>query len=319
MAFSVEHITVRSRPYIKLHNDDNFHVTIIPSLGAMLHGMEFPLNGGSFNVIDSYDESEISEEAVGTSFKGVKLSPWPCRIADGKYKFDKKEFTINKRFKDGSALHGLLFDQPFQFVNEYSSEDTAWVLMRNGYEGTDPGYPYIYQCDVKYAIHPGRLLEVETTIENLSEVEIPIADGWHPYFQLGGKVDDWEIHFPAMSMVEFSDRLIPTGALVPYSKFSDAQKIGSINLDNCFFLKIHEFKPVCTVSNPANNISLHFFTNPGYSYLQLFIPPARNSIAIENLSGAPDCFNNHMGLIKLPPGKGRTFRVFYQVEVEENI
>jgi len=319
MAFSVEHITVRSRPYIKLHNAEDFHVTIIPSLGAMLHAMEVPLNGSSLNLIDSYDDAEISEEAIATSFKGVKLSPWPCRIADGKYKFDKKDFTISKRFKDGSALHGLLFDQPFQYVDEYATEDTAWVLLRNGYEGTDPGYPYIYQCDVKYALHPGRLLEIETTIHNLSEGEIPIADGWHPYFQLGGKVDDWEIHFPAMSMVEFSERLIPTGMLVPYSKFNEPRKIGSTNLDNCFFLKIHEFKPVCTLSNPANNVSVHFFTNPGYSYLQLFIPPSRKSIAIENLSGAPDCFNNHMGLTRLPPGAGRTFRVFYQVEVAENI
>jgi aldose 1-epimerase len=84
-------------------------------------------------------------------------------------------------------------------------------------------------------------------------------------------------------------------------------------------MKVQEFKPVCSIHNPANNISVHCYTNPSYSYLQVFIPPHRKSIAIENISSAPDAFNNMMGLIKLQPGNTRTFKVFYQVEVEENI
>jgi len=318
MSFTVEHTTLNDRSFIHLKNDDTFSATIVPSVGAMLHALNVKLNGTDFNVIDSYDPSEISIESAGNSFKGVKLSPWPCRIPNGKYKFANKEHKLSKMFKDGTALHGLLFDQPFELVDEVANEEKACVLLRHGYEAADPGYPFTYQCEVKFAIHPGRLLEVETTILNLSEEEIPIADGWHPYFQLGGKVDDWEMNFPAMSMVEFDRRLIPTGQLVPFQKFNEPKKIGNIQLDNCFFLKVQEFKPVCSLHNPSNSIHVHFYTNPGYSYLQLFIPPHRNSIAVENLSGAPDAFNNKMGLVKLQPGNTRTFRVFYQVEVKEN-
>ena len=319
MSFSVEHTTLNDRSFIHLKNDDAFSATIVPSVGAMLHALNVKWNGSDFNLIDSYDSSEISNESAGISFKGVKLSPWPCRIPNGKYQFAKKEHKLNKMFKDGTALHGLLFDQPFQLVDEFTNQESAGVVLRHDYEATDPGYPFTYQCEVKFAIHPGRLLELETTVLNLSEEDIPIADGWHPYFQLGGKVDDWEMNFPAMSMVEFDRRLIPTGQLVPYQKFNEPKKIGATQLDNCFFLKVQEFKPVCSLRNPANDISVHFYTNPGYSYLQIFIPPHRNSIAIENLSGAPDAFNNKMGLIKLQPGNTRTFRVFYQVELKENI
>jgi aldose 1-epimerase len=276
-------------------------------------------DGTDFNLIDSYDSSELTNESAGNWFKGVKLSPWPCRIRQGKYKFGKKEYKLNRMFRDGTSLHGLLFDQPFELVDELANEEKACVLLRHGYEAADPGYPFTYQCEVKYVLHPGRLLEVETTVLNLDEEEIPIADGWHPYFQLGGKVDDWELYFPSISMVEFDERLIPTGQLVPFQKFNERKKIGRIQMDNCFFVKVHEFKPVCSLHNPANNISVHFFTNPAYSYLQIFIPPHRNSIAIENLSSAPDAFNNMMGLVKLQPGSTRTFRVFYQVELRENI
>jgi aldose 1-epimerase len=50
--------------------------------------------------------------------------------------------------------------------------------------------------------------------------------------------------------------------------------------------------------------------------LQVFIPDHRQSIAIENLSSAPDSFNNKMGLVILPPGQSRSFKVFYRAGVE---
>ena len=319
MAFSIEHTTVNDRDFIHLKDDGAFAATVVPSVGAMLHALHLNAQGEDLNLIDSYNPGELTNESALNGFKGVKLSPWPCRIPGGKYKFSKKEFKLSKIFKDGTALHGLLFDQPFELVDELVNEDKACILLRHGYEAEDPGYPFTYQCEVKFALHPRRLLELETTILNLSDVEIPIADGWHPYFQLGGKVDEWELNFPAISMVEFDSRLIPTGHLVPFNKFNEVRKIGNMQMDNCFFVKVHEFKPVCSLSNPANNITIHFFTNPAYSYLQIFIPPHRNSIAIENLSSAPNAFNNMMGLIRLQPGNSRTFRVFYQVELKENI
>jgi len=316
MSFKVEHTSINNRSFVHLRNDAGFTATIVPSVGAMLHELIVPLNGEHVNIIDSYPSPDVSAEAAADWFKGVKLSPWPCRIPDGIYKFGNKNFKLQKMFRDGTALHGLLFDQPFELVDEFADEDSASILLRNTYDANDAGYPLQYECDVRFTVSGKRRLEVETTLYNLSNEEIPVVDGWHPYFQLGGKVDDWELQFPAITMFEFDRRLVPTGQFRPYNQFNSVKKIGKVNLDNCFFLRIDEAKPVCTLRNPVNKMSVLIFTNPGYSYLQLFIPPHRNSIAIENLSGAPNAFNNHMGLVKLQPGNSRTFKVFYQVEVE---
>jgi aldose 1-epimerase len=70
--------------------------------------------------------------------------------------------------------------------------------------------------------------------------------------------------------------------------------------------------------NPANQVWLSIFTNSHYPYLQIYTPPHRKSIALENLSGAPDCFNNGMGLLMLPPNRSQTFTVWYQTGVAEN-
>jgi aldose 1-epimerase len=50
-----------------------------------------------------------------------------------------------------------------------------------------------------------------------------------------------------------------------------------------------------------------------YPFLQIYTPPHRQSIAIENLSAAPDAFNNKMGLIVLTAGEEKTFRTLYAI------
>jgi aldose 1-epimerase len=47
----------------------------------------------------------------------------------------------------------------------------------------------------------------------------------------------------------------------------------------------------------------------------VYTPPDRKSIAIENLSGAPDNFNNGISLLMLPPGKPKGFSTSYTIEV----
>jgi aldose 1-epimerase len=47
--------------------------------------------------------------------------------------------------------------------------------------------------------------------------------------------------------------------------------------------------------------------------LQIYTPEDRKSIAIENLSSAPDAFNNGMGLLVLEPGETKMFTTTYQI------
>jgi aldose 1-epimerase len=101
-------------------------------------------------------------------------------------------------------------------------------------------------------------------------------------------------------------------------KFDDFNKerlIGQTQLDNCFVLARGGSDPVCTLFNPGSGLRISFFPDDGYPYLQIFTPPGRQSVAIENLSAAPDSFNNHMGLTLLSPGHSQTFTVNYKVGV----
>lgn len=318
MSFKVSRTELNTTSLI--HLSDNNHstaVSVIPAVGAMLHEFMIPVNGQPFNIIDNYSLDTPVKEQVTNYFKSVKLSPWVCRMADGRYNFNGIAYQSTKMYSDGTALHGLLYDQPFEVEAESADERSASVLLSHEYKCYDPGYPFEYRCQVRYTLHPGAMLEVDTTITNMTETSIPIADGWHPYFRLGGKVNDWELFFDAQGMVEFDKRLVPTGNTIPFNQFNAPSLVGSTRMDNCFLINIVPGKAACTLKNPANGLKVSLFPDPSYPYLQVFIPDHRESIAIENLSSAPDSFNNHMGLVLLPMGQSHSFKVFYQAGLEE--
>lgn len=312
MSFRVYSSVVNNTTLV--HLSDNNHsttVSIIPEAGAMLHEFMIPVNGQALNIVENYSLERPVKQQVTHYFRSVKLSPWPCRLANGQYRFNGKSYEVRRKHTDGTALHGLLFDQTFKISRQFADDTSASVMLTHAYPGYDEGYPFPYNCEVKYTLHPRAVLEVETTITNPGSADIPIGDGWHPYFRLGGKVDNWELYFDAAAMLEFDERLIPTGKLLPYDRFNRPASIGATVMDNCFLLNLKEGQMACSLRNPAARLAVSFFPDAAYPYLQIFIPDHRESIAIENLSSAPDCFNNQMGLIVLPPGGSRTFKVFY--------
>ena len=288
-------------------------VAILPDYGAMLHGFSVEQDGRLFNVIDNYSDAAAIREYLSTSFKSSKLSPFVCRIPGGKYFYDGQEFELQHKFKDGSAIHGLLYNKSFKQTDSFFDEQKASVVFKYHYKEEDDGYPFSYTCEIRYTLFPRNTLQLETTITNLDDLPIPIADGWHPYFTVGGKLDQWLLQFGSTALVEFGDNLVPTGRLLPYDIYHEATLIGNTSFDNCFMVEPSEGAAACTIRNEATGLQVSIFPGITYPYLQIFTPPHRNSMAIENLSAAPDAFNNKMGLLMLQPRHTHTFTVYYQV------
>jgi aldose 1-epimerase len=137
-------------------------------------------------------------------------------------------------------------------------------------------------------------------------------DGWHPYFTLGGSIDQCTLQFTCQGQMEYDPKLLPTGNILEEHRFENGQSLAGIELDNGFILR--DQNKHCTLENDRYQLVVQPITN--YSFLQLYIPPDRNSIAIENLSGAPDAFNNKIGLQILKPNEKIVFETSYQCFVK---
>ena len=291
-------------------------VKILPEYGAMLNGFSIRKKDGTlFNVIHHYKDFFSLKEGISKSYQSAKLSPFVCRISEGKYSFDGKDHVFKKKFVDGSAIHGLLYNKHFQIVRKFVHEDSAAVTFSFFYKKDDPAYPFNYSCHITYTLRINHVLDIQTIVTNESDTMIPIADGWHPYFNLGPFVNSCELKFRAAGMLEFDAKLIPTGKLLAEHRFDEGMIIGDQQLDNCFQLPGQYAQPACLLKDPSTGLSLAICPDGAYPYLQIYTPADRKSIAIENLSAAPDAFNNGMGLDILQPGHSKSFRVQYQLGI----
>lgn len=313
--FSIYNLTKDGFDIIRLADSETkTQVEVIPACGSLLHSFVIFHNNQFLNIIDNYNnkkEFDIEMEAKG--FKSAKLSPFVCRMKDGEYHYGEQNYKVKKFYLGSDAIHGLIYEAPFEIILQEATEEKATLELLHHYKASDAGYPFNYDCRVVYELRKNNSLTISTTIINRSEGMIPISDGWHPYFKFGGTIDDCQLEFQSKEIVEFDERLIPTGKLISYQEFGSLKKIGDTFLDNCFTVNFAECQPMLILRDPVQKIQLEIKPDKSYPYLQIYTPPHRQSIAIENLSSAPDAFNNGMGLISLAPGEECSFFTEYIV------
>ena len=292
----------------------NASAVIIPSCGGILHAFEVFHNNQLLNVIDNYESlSDFTQHVTDKGFKSCKMSPFACRIKDARYQYEGKPYTIEKFLLNGSALHGLLYNVPFKIIHQLADENSATITIEYSYTGTDKGYPFKYDCAVTYQLKTNNELVISTLVTNKDVAAIPMQDGWHPYFTFGGKIDDLLLEFQSKEQIEFDDAMVPTGKLVPFQEFGSLKKIEAQTFDDCFSVNFFECQPLCVLRDTSQKIQLEIRPDKSYPYLQIYTPPHRNSIAIENLSAIPNCFNNGIGLIILPPNEKVEFVTSYTI------
>lgn len=315
--FTIQTITEQGFTKCVLQDASNgTSAEIIPACGAMLHAFTVDNRGRRVNVIDGYDDADdFAQHVTYKGFKSSKLSPFACRLKNGQYHFGEKDYTIDKFYLGSHALHGLLYDAVYEVVDTQADDEAATVTLLHAYRGADSGYPFAYDCQVTYRLTANNRLTLTTVIVNQSSGLMPIQDGWHPYFGFGGSINDLQLEFQSKEQVVFDAELLPTGQLQRYETFGSLTALGDTQFDDCFTLNFAECQPLCVLRDAAQKMQLEIYPDRSYPYLQIYTPAHRQSIAIENLSAAPDAFNNGMGLRVLAAGETAVFETAYQISL----
>ncbi len=310
MSFQVIINTAQQHPIITLKNSNNCSVDIY-AFGGFLNAFSITTKNGLLNVVDGFSSVKDAIQNITPGFKGGFLSPFTCRMNNGKYAYRGVDYTIEKYYMQTHAIHGILYDAVYNIVASEANDDKAFVTLEYSYNGQDKGYPFPFTVSHTWILEVGNKLSVTTNISHINAQSIPYAQGWHPYFTLGGCIDDYTILFDSNTMLEFDNTLLPTGKMLTRDEFVNGTQLKDIVLDNCFELNTTIIQPKCVLQN--ENVVLTIVPDLSYPYLQIFTPSHRQSIALENLSGAPDCFNNGMGLRLIEPHISAIFTTSYIV------
>lgn len=308
MSFAIQ-ITPQT---IQISHANQYQVEIYP-FGALLNRFAIRQENGQWhNVIAAYSSPQHAEQSITQLFRSAKLSPFVCRLDNAQYSHQGSLKMVRKFLLGDSAIHGLLFDAPFQLQSSHSSADSASITLVHTYRSEDSGYPFAYQIQVHYTLEVNGKLHIRSQVHNLSDSVIPIADGWHPYFAVDGDMANWQLHIRSQQQLAFNNRMLPTGETIASNPFAQSAPIAQTELDNCFVLTSDFAQPAVILK--GERVQLSITPEASYPFVQAYTPPQRDSIALENLSSAPDAFNNQIGLIQLAPMQTREFVTVYQLE-----
>jgi aldose 1-epimerase len=311
MQFQIKQSTINHVTLIQLL-DIEFGVTIdILTRGALINSWLIRQGDKSQQFIMG-NPLNAAKEFESQGFRSAKMSPYVCRLFKGQYAHLNTTYTMDRFYMGEHAIHGIMYDADFKIQATEANEHQATVILVHHYLGSDQGYPFPFTMHVKWILEKNNKVSVQTTVINDAAISIPIVDGWHPYFTLGESIDHCTLQFSSKGKMEYDKDLLPTGNIIEDARFSNGLKIGSLQLDDGYALDTENSS--CTLQNEQFILKI----NPSslYPYLQLYIPPDRNSIAIENLSGAPNAFNNKMGLQLVKPQDNIVFETSYQVVVK---
>jgi len=289
----------------RIGHENGAYMEIIPELGAMVY--QICLGDGSpsvYTILKNDSHVELSENPW---FRGRILFPFNDRIPGGKYKYDDIEYQLPiNSDEDNSSIHGLVYNRVFTESECELSDNSAKISFVYTIGKQDfISYPFSVELKVSYTITQ-KDFAVSYTVRNIDERTLPVALGWHPYFFLSSKVDELALRNDGKSYVEVDGLLNPTGEIKSLSAtaldFSEGPELGGRELDIALtaaedgrtFLK-------------SKTHQLEIYFDPSlFPYTQFFIPPDRESIAIEPITGATNSFNiEGLGRIDLTAGEER--------------
>ena len=297
------------------HEASGSELDVLVGRGASLTGWRVQREGRALELLDGYDSEQDLNERYYSSHCGARLVPFPGRIKDGAWSWRGQVYQLDKNFpwEDGHAIHGLLFDVPWLQTDWSIDADgqTAWLTLECDYDGKAPGFPFPFRASSRYGLR-AESFTVHSFVRNVGTTDLPYADGWHPFFRPGCPIDEAELHFGFPSLhVETDARSIPTGVQVPDDQFDKSVVLGARAINDAWRAVGPGDKACISLKNPATGLAIEYWQErspAGGDFVQLYIPPKRESLAIEPMTCAPDVLNNNMGLQVLPPGAESALR-----------
>jgi aldose 1-epimerase len=307
-------------------------VSIVPSIGDLTFSMKVKGQDVLY-----FPFSSLAEFKARPSLSGIPLlAPWANRLDEPAFFANGKKYTFNTTLgnvRGATPIHGLVTaNQYWELVEMKSDANAAWLTMRlDFYKHPDwmAQFPFAHSIELTQRLHDG-VLQVETRITNLSTDPMPIAIGFHPYYQLtDSKREDWTINVAAAkSHYTLDDRKIPTGATTGVSEqfpHPDVAALKDYDLDDVYgdLQRNENGRAIFSVNGKHQKLQLEF----GPKFIAAVIyspnpntpvppPPAgtpprpaqvRNFVCFEPMAGITDSINlahagKYTGQQTLQPG-----------------
>ncbi len=246
------------------------------------------------------------------NFRGAFVAPWPNRIADGRYSFDgaDHELPINEPER-GTALHGLVYDTPWDLVEHTASSVTLGCTI----EPTE-AYPFTIALHARFSVGADGF-RTDVTALNTGSRRAPYGVCPHPYLLAGeSPLDDWVLELPASTVLTVTpDRLLPVAkesvSGTPFD-FREPHALADVQIDHAYTAIERDATGLATVrvTDPAHGTGTAMTWDETCPWVQIHtadLPKkpesTRLGLAVEPMTCPPEAFNSGEDLVVLEPGQ----------------
>jgi len=294
--YVAEHVDDHGIPTVRL--TDALHaveVAIVPSIGNRAYRMLVRGENILYFPFDNPSALKGDRHLSGIPF----LAPWANRMpegfhANGKYyRFNPDSETIRPD-QNGIPIHGFLTASPFwEAVDVNADANSASMTSRLEFwrhPGLMANWPFAHDYEMTYRLSGG-VLEVRVTVTNRSADPMPMAVGFHPYFQLPGvPVEEAIAHIPVRRHVETDGRLVATGETTPVT-FGTPVALKDHRFDDGFtdLVRGEDGRAVFSVEGRGKRIEVAF--GPRYQVAVVYAPAGRNFICFEPMTAVTNGVN----------------------------
>ena len=228
------------------------------------------------------------------------LAPWANRLDEQAFYANGKRYALNMdlgNVRGAHPIHGFLSAAAWAVVEASSDSSAAWVTSRlEFFRQPDwmAQFPFAHTIEMTHRLRDG-VLDITVELHNLSAEPMPVAIGFHPYFQLteSGR-DAWTIGLGARTEWMLGADKIPTGETRPIERrFPDprAAALRDHDLDHVFadLIRDGSGRAAMSVAGTAQRIDVAF--GPNYRAAVVYAPKGRDFICFEPMAGITDALN----------------------------
>jgi aldose 1-epimerase len=288
-------------------------VSIMPSVGNIAFDMQVKGQHVLRYAQGSPAAFKASPNTTGIPFMG----PWINRLDEQAFYANGRRYPFDMALgnvRGAIPIHGFLTttDQ-WRVLSMTGTGDSASLTSRLEFY-RQPAWmkqwPFAHTIDITYRLKDG-VLEVITSIANMSADAMPVSIGYHPHFQLTDSPrDEWTIAVGARTRWTLAANKLPTGSTEPIERFfPDPARtpLRDYDLDDVFsdLVRDGQGRARMAVTGKAQQIDVLF--GPRYKAAVLWAPKPQNFICFEPMAAITNGINlAHKGVYKelemLAPG-----------------
>jgi len=280
-------------------------VSIVPSVGNVAFSMK--VNGQELLY---WPFDSVAAFKTKPTLSGIPLlAPFANRLdetafyANGKrYAFDLTLGTVRSPI----PIHGFVTSTDrWQVIEQKTDATAAWATSRLDFS-SEPNWlrqwPFPHTIDVTYRLGGG-MLEVRARVSNHAADPMPLAIGFHPYFQLTDSPrDEWTIAVGARQRWPLSTSKLPTGETEPIERLfgnPQAVSLSDHDLDDVFSELVRDPSGRATLSVRGRKQAIDVLVGPNYRAAVIYAPRGRNFICFEPMVAVTNALNlAHKGVYR---------------------